>query len=228
MLMIDTLHPYLIPLKKRFESSANVENAGKMRSYLKDQFVFYGINAAERRDLMKEHAIHEGQPEVEEIPQIVKDAWELAHREYQYIALDMLMANIKKMPPSTIKLVERCITKKSWWDTVDMLATNCAGPLLKNEPELREKINEKWISSKNMWLNRSALLFQIKYRKDTDQKMLFSNIDAMIEHDDFFIKKAIGWALREYAKTNPEEVRKFVKRTPELSELSKREALRNI
>lgn len=228
MLMIDTLHPYLIPLKKRLEAKANVDNAVKMRAYLKDQFVFYGINASDRRELMKAHAKHEGKPELEDIPQIVTDAWELAHREYQYFALDLLMNNVKKMPAETIKLVEKCITKKSWWDTVDMLATNCAGPLLKGDAELREKINTKWIGSKNMWLNRAALLFQIKYKKDTDQKMLFSNIDAMIEHDDFFIRKAIGWALREHGKAFPEEVKKFVKNTPELSELSKREALRNL
>ena len=228
MIMIDTLHPYLIPLKKRFESLADVDNAAKMRAYMKDQFVFYGIKAGDRRDLIKDHEVCEGKPKVEEIAQIVTDSWELAHREYQYVALDLLMGNIKKMPKDTIKLVERCITKKSWWDTVDMLAIHCAGPLLRAHPDCIEKTNEKWVCSKNKWLNRSALLFQVKYKEATDQIMLFENIEKMCGHDDFFTRKAIGWALREHGKTFPKEVKRFVKETPQLSELSKREALRNI
>lgn len=228
MIMIETLHPYLIPIKKRFESLANVDSASKMRAYMKDQFVFYGINAKDRRDLMKELQVSEGKAEAADIPQIVSDAWDLAQREYQYVALDMLMVHAKSMDKDGLKLIEKCITKKSWWDTVDMLAIHCAGPLLKAHPELIEKTNEKWISSKNTWLNRSALLFQVKYKEETDQEMLYDNIEKMCDKDDFFTRKAIGWALREHAKTFPKEVKAFVKDTPHLSELSKREALRNI
>ena len=228
MIMIDTLHPYLIPLKKRFESLTDVDSAQRMRAYMKDKFVFYGINATERRDLIKDHNRSEGKPEVKDIPRIVGDAWELAQREYQYVALDLLMGNIKRMDKEHLKLIEKCITKKSWWDTVDMLAIHCAGPLLKANPELIEKTNEKWISSKNSWLNRTALLFQVKYKEETDQSLLFDNIEKMCDKDDFFTRKAIGWALREHGKTFPKEVKKFVKETPQLSELSKREALRNL
>ncbi len=228
MIMIDTIHPYLVPLKKRFESLADVDNAAKMRAYMKDQFVFYGINASDRRDLIKDHEKCEGKPKLEDVVQIVTDSWELAHREYQYVALDLFMGNVKKMPIETIKLVEKCITRKSWWDTVDMLAIHCAGPLLRANPDCLVKTNEKWISSKNKWLNRSALLFQIRYKEATDRTMLFDNIEKMCDHDDFFTRKAIGWALREHGKTYPKEVKRFVKDTPHLSELSKREALRNI
>lgn len=228
MIMIDTLHPYLIPLKKHFEAKADVENASKMRAYMKDQFVFYGIKATERRELMKDHRKNEGIPTTEDIPLIVADAWNLAHREYQYFALDLLARNIEDMPKTTIKLVEKCMVKKSWWDTVDMLAIHCAGPLMKGDTELSAKVNEKWIGSKNKWLNRAALIFQIKYKEDTDQALLFENIEKMCDHDDFFTRKAIGWALREHGKTFPAAVKKFVKETPHLSELSKREALRNL
>ena len=119
------------------------------------------------------------------------------------------------------------ITHKSWWDTVDFIAANLVGPYFKSFPGQREKITGKWLSSNNMWLQRSVLLFQLKYKDSLDTDFLADTIHSLTGSEEFFINKAIGWILREYSKTNPQWVRQFVQATS-LHPLSKREGLRLI
>ena len=126
-----------------------------------------------------------------------------------------------------INLMEYMIVKKSWWDTVDHAASDLTGPYFKLFPEQIIKITGRWNGSDNFWLQRSSIMFQKKYRKDTDTLLLSKYILLHTDSKEFFIQKAIGWALREYGKTDQAWVKRFVQQN-KLSPLSKREALKSI
>jgi 3-methyladenine DNA glycosylase AlkD len=111
---------------------------------------------------------------------------------------------------------------------VDLLAGHAVGSLFKRFPKVKEKYLKKWRKSDSIWLRRTTLLFQLGYKKDTDFDLLCELVKENLGSDEFFINKAIGWALRQYAHTNPAPVKKFVKATKELHPLSRREALKNI
>jgi 3-methyladenine DNA glycosylase AlkD len=124
-----------------------------------------------------------------------------------------------------INLLEHIITSKSWWDTIDFIASNLAGHYFKLFPDQRWPICEKWLLGDNIWLHRSALLFQLKYKTEVDTELLKHIIRRLLGSNEFFINKAIGWMLREYSKTNPDWVLGFVERHT-LHKLSRREALK--
>ena len=129
------------------------------------------------------------------------------------------------MDENPIEFIEFMIVNKPWWDTVDWVASHHAGTYFKMFPHLIREKTGAWMNSENIWLQRSALLFQLKYKRHTDEKLLFDYILKLKDSKEFFIRKAIGWALREYSKTAPESVVHFVE-TTELSGLSRREALK--
>jgi 3-methyladenine DNA glycosylase AlkD len=133
----------------------------------------------------------------------------------------------RKAGPGLLELATFMITHKSWWDSVDFISPNIAGVVLKKYPELIPDQVEAWMQSGNMWLQRTCLLFQMKYRMDTDKDLLFSLCVRLSGHKDFFIRKAIGWSLREYSKRNPTAVLEFVN-THTISALSFREAVKRI
>ncbi|MBS1655677.1 MAG: DNA alkylation repair protein, partial [Bacteroidetes bacterium] len=120
-----------------------------------------------------------------------------------------------------------CITHKSWWDSVDQMASDCTGPFFLMYPELTKEVTGKWNRSNNIWLQRSSILFQKAYRVKTDTALLTKYILYCKGSDEFFVRKAIGWALREYSKTDPGWVVKFCKQN-KLHPLSHREALKRI
>lgn len=124
-------------------------------------------------------------------------------------------------------MMEFCLTHKSWWDSVDHIASEWLGSYFKQFPEKIAAVTGKWNRSDNIWLQRSSIMFQKSYKKDTDTVLLASYILHCKDSDEFFIRKAIGWALREYSKTDPGWVKKFVQQQA-LSPLSKREALKRI
>jgi len=124
-----------------------------------------------------------------------------------------------------MSLFEYMVTHKSWWDTIDFIAVKLMGAYFKMYPEEIEVYIEKWLKSNNIWLQRCALLFQLKYKEGLDTNLLKYVINSLLGSKEFFINKAIGWVLREYSRTNPKWVREFVDKT-ELNPLSRREALR--
>lgn len=221
------MHPYLVPLRATFEQHADSENAAAMRAYMKDRFPFFGIKAPERRALQQVHLALQGMPDIEELPGIARSAFAQPERELHYAAVDLLVKHAKKLKPDHLPLLEQLITTQSWWDTVDALAVHGVGAVLKKHPAAIEEWNARWLESDHLWLNRTAILFQNRWKEETDQALLFANIDRHSAHTDFFIRKAIGWALREYGKTAPGAVLEFV-RSRKLSPLSEREAVRNL
>jgi 3-methyladenine DNA glycosylase AlkD len=158
---------------------------------------------------------------------IIERLWEMPQREFQYFGVDLLEKNVKNSDNSNLLLIEFMITNKSWWDTVDSIAIRVVGGLFKNQPELTIPYTEKWMASGNIWLQRTAILFQLKYKSNTDTDLLFKYILELKGSTEFFINKAIGWALREHSKTDPCLVIKFAD-SHSLSALSRREALKVI
>jgi 3-methyladenine DNA glycosylase AlkD len=221
------MHSYLLPLLSDFEAGRNPENAFWMKKYMKNQFEFYGIKTPDRRVMLRSFLKNYGMPPAEELKPVVMECWAHEYRDWQYVAMSLMLIYIKKPERDIIRLLEFMIVNKSWWDTVDGVAGWLVGPLFKKFPDLIEPETEKWMNSGNIWLQRSCLLFQISYKKNTDSEILFRFIEQLSGESSFWIRKAIGWVLREYSKTDPAAVVKFVN-THQLSALSRKEALRRV
>jgi len=222
------IHPYLKPLLSNYQARRDPARAVQMKKYMKDQFEFYGIGTPARRTMMSAHIKEYGLPDWSYIEDISRNLWEMDERECQFTLLDLLNRMKKNLSPRDLPLLEYLIITKSWWDTVDGLAAWMVGELFKRHPELIDPTTSKWMKTGNIWLQRSCLLFQLKYKKDTDLDLLFGFIGTLSGHKSFWIRKAIGWTLREYSKTDPQTVQEYVNKHPELSGLSKREALKVI
>jgi 3-methyladenine DNA glycosylase AlkD len=216
---------YITELKKHFQAHANPTAADSMRAYMRNLFPFLGIKSPLRRQLQQEFYSDFGLPELEDLSSTLIDLWALPEREYQYTASELLGRFEKKLPPEFIDTIETLLTTKSWWDTVDTLASNTVGTHFKRYPSIREATLAKWRKSEDFWLRRTCILFQLKYKSDTDFDLLKAIIYENLGSQEFFINKAIGWALRQYTRVDPEGVREFVAET-QLSPLSAREALK--
>lgn len=219
---------FSIDLEKTFQENSNLENAVAMENYMKNHFSFYGIKTEKRRTLFKE-VWKENQIEISENARsIAKELYLKKQRELHYCGIEILMKELKKKYQiEDISLIEFLIVTHSWWDSVDVISKYILGEYLMQFPEETEIVIERFSNSENMWLNRSAILFQLGYKQKTNPDLLFALCQKHSNYDEFFIRKAIGWALREYAKTNPSAVRRFVE-TNNLKTLSKKEALKNI
>ena len=217
--------PYLRPLVSLFEQNRDPSDAVAMAKYMRDQFEFLGIKSPQRRELATRFILENGYPEITQLSEVSRALWAQPAREYQYFAVDLLDKKVKQLTEDFIGLSEYLVITKSWWDTVDGLATHVIGGLMRRYPELQADWMQQWRRSENFWLRRTAILFQLNYKKHTDFSLLCSIIEENLESGEFFIQKAVGWALRQYSKTDATAVRDFVKNTS-LAPLSEREALK--
>ncbi len=220
------VHPYWQALIESFEASADASKAVAMEQYMRNQFACYGLPSPQRNQLQTAFIKQYGLPEVDALAEIIHNAWQLPQREMQYAAMFILQKSIKKLPVTAIKLFEELIIEKSWWDTIDYIAPSLVGTHFLRFPEIRDETLNKWMLSGNFWLQRSSLIFQLKYKEQTDEALLFELCRELAGEKEFFIRKAIGWALRQYARTAPQAVQQFVHST-DLQPLSKREALKH-
>ncbi len=147
--------------------------------------------------------------------------YDMPEREFQYLAIDYMDKVKDLFKPDHMEKIEKLITTKSWWDTVDYI-NRIVGYIAMKYPRIKETTIERWIYSDNIWLKRVSIIFQLKYKGKTDTEFLKKAILYNSQTDEFFINKAIGWALREYSKTNKEWVRDFIENN-ELSQLSVKE-----
>ncbi len=216
---------YLEPLLKLYDENRNTEKASYMKKYLKNKFEFFGLMKDRRVALEKEFYSKYGKPEYAEIADTVKQLWTYPERECQHTAIVLSGKYVGDADDEFLDLIEYMILNKSWWDTVDFIATKHAGTYLNKRPDKIKQVTWKWMSSGELWLQRSALLFQLNYKKDTDFDLMKSYILELAHSKEFFIRKAIGWVLREYSKTNAAEVIDFVKEAP-ITNFSKTEALK--
>ncbi|CAI9395198.1 hypothetical protein BACSP_00912 [Bacillus sp. T2.9-1] len=224
---MDVTNNYVEELVKLYTQHMDRDYAEWSENYLRNQFAFLGIRTPIRRKLTKQFFREYGVPTKENLKDIIFILWERSEREYQKAALDILEKVKKELTPDDMPWLSSLLVKKSWWDTVDVLSPHIMGNLFTIYPELIAQYADQWIVDDNFWLQRSALLYQLYYKKRTDEKRLFQYILSRADSDEFFVQKAIGWVLREYAKTNPVAVRDFVSFN-DLKPLSRREALKNL
>lgn len=220
-------HPYLKEIKKIFEANADATIAEGAKAYMLHQFEFYGLKTPLRRTLSK--AFYKTHPILNhnELSILIKECFEEPKRELHYFAIELLGHHKKLWSKKTLTLIEWMITHYSWWESVDSTNTHVISKFFLQFPEYIETYTYKWNRSKNKWLKRMSILFQLTYRDKTNTKLLSEYIEHCITEEDFFIRKAIGWSLRAYAYTDAKWVKAFVKTHPQLSNLSKREALKH-
>ena len=219
---------FILALETAFTANKNPENAFAMAKYMRNNFPFFGIKTEERRLIFKE-IWKENKEEVSANARaIALDLYSKQEREFHYCAIEILIKELKgNYKKEDIQLIEKLITTNSWWDSVDTIAKYILGEYLLEFPLESKNVIGRFSKSENMWLNRSAILFQLGYKQKTNADFLFSECLKQAHSKEFFIQKAIGWALREYAKSNPEIVRQFVENS-NLKPLSTKEALKNI
>jgi 3-methyladenine DNA glycosylase AlkD len=207
---------------------AKPDQVEAMAAYMKHRFAFLGVKAPEVRLAAKTTMAAGKNAEGAELITFADRCWEQPEREFQYVGCQMLRKWVAALEPAHLSDLERLIVTKSWWDTVDALAAWSVGPLVRANRSLVE-VMDRWIEHDNMWLARTAILHQLSYKADTDADRLFSYAERRAEDTEFFIRKAIGWALRQYARQEPDEVRSFVAANEDrLSGLTKREALKHL
>jgi 3-methyladenine DNA glycosylase AlkD len=220
-----TANPYYEHIRSVFSELANAEIAEQQIRYMKNHFDFFGIKAPIWQPALKNTFNEIGILSGEELRDFITTCFEDDCREMQYAAIEMAQKAIKKQPEDFIHVLEYMIRNKSWWDSVDWIAT-LVGIHFQRYPHLIQPITEQWMDSDYLWLQRICIIFQLKYKEKTDLDLLSKYILATAHSKDFFLQKAAGWALRDLSRKNPDFVRNFVAQNPQLSPLTKREALR--
>jgi 3-methyladenine DNA glycosylase AlkD len=223
--LADTL---LERLTATYAAAADPQRAVSMRAYMKDIAPFLGLTTPERRALSRTVVAGTPRPDEADCTALAVRCWQLPEREYQYFAVDYLRRHVERLTSGFLPVARHLVATVSWWDTVDLLASHVVGGLVAADPVLKADM-DAWIEDEDLWVARTALLHQLRYKEATDTERLFAYCLRQSGHPDFFIRKAIGWCLREYARTDPAAVRAFVGREREgLAPLAVREALKNI
>jgi 3-methyladenine DNA glycosylase AlkD len=202
--------------------------APAMAGYMRDQFAFLGVASPGQVDAYR--AATAGLPRhlpEDVVTGVTEELWRRPEREFQYVGCRLANrhAAARTTTATFLPVVEGLISRKPWWDTVDILATHAAGDLVRRHRELRPTM-DAWLAGDDLWLTRAALLHMNRWKAEADQAWLFAACLHRADHPDFFIRKAIGWALREHSKTDPAAVTTFVDEHRDvLSGLSRREAM---
>ena len=205
------------------KDNANPSQAIDMSAYMRDQFQFFGIKSPLRKELVREiKAVVKPTPS-KDYQEFIQLLWDDPHRECQYMATDLMGTIKKKLEVDWIDFLEQLIITKPWWDTVDFLAPNLLGNIFSRNLEIGHKYTDRWIESDNIWLQRSALIYQLRYKDKVDFDRLTRYILLRKDSKEFFVQKAAGWALRQYSKFEPEMVRDFLGSHDDLAKLTVRE-----
>jgi 3-methyladenine DNA glycosylase AlkD len=224
-------HPLIREVRSALKKAANPEKAPQMQAYMKSAMPFRGVSGPIQKSLWRQ--IFPAHP-------LTAAAWrdvaltlwrEASFREERYaaIALTDLPVYRSFRDRSALPMLEEMIVTGAWWDLVDPLATHHLGDVLRTDRRGVSTLMRRWADDADMWKRRAAILCQIRFKRDTDLDLLYACIEPNLPHTDFFIRKAIGWALRQYAWTDPKEVTRYVDANRDrLAGLSIREALKNI
>ena len=207
-------------LLENLKAVANPDDAGAMKAYMKNKFEFLGVKTPARRKLAK--AFFKQQTDSVIDWNFINEAWNNPYRELQYASLDYLESRKKLLIPSDLSHLKKLAQTKSWWDTIDFL-DRLVGSIIDRFPETKEII-VAWSCDEDIWLRRLAIDHQLLRKEETDTELLEKILVNNLGQTEFFINKAIGWALRDYSKTNPDWVRDFIERhRAEMATLSIRE-----
>jgi 3-methyladenine DNA glycosylase AlkD len=226
-------HPLVRAVRAALKAHADPEKAPQMQAYMKSQMPYYGVSAPVQRTIWRDLFAAHPLTSCDEVRAIALELWRGARfREERYaaIALTDLRRYAECQDAAAVPMYEEMIVMGAWWDYVDAIATHHLGNVLRRDPRRMKPLMRRWArATDSMWKRRAAILCQVRFRADTDLDLLYDCIEPNLPHKDFFIRKAIGWALRQYAWSDAREVKRFVaaNRT-RLNPLSVREALKNV
>ena len=216
----------LFNIIKELEARANTARALDMSRYMKNKFSFFGIQAPIRDEICKPY-FKEAKKEMKIDWDFVEYCWQHEKRECQYVAAHYLKGMQKFLEITDFEKLKKLVIKKAWWDTVDIL-DRIIGSLIYRDETLKKEIL-KWSVDDNIWLRRVAIDHQLLRKEKTDTDLLEKILINNLNHTEFFINKAIGWALRDYSKTNPQWVKDFIEKYKNnMASLSIREASKYI
>ena len=202
-----------------------------MQSYMKSTMPYYGVTSPQVDAVCKKVFAENPFPSCVEWRTAILELWRGArHREERYVAIRLISLKRHRecWSPDLMPMLEEMVVSGAWWDYVDALA-QVVGEVLRSHPKKIRPVMRAWSTDANLWKRRVSIICQLSFKRDTDLELLYANIEPNLSDRDFFIRKAIGWALRQYAWTNPLEVTRYVRdHEAQLSGLSRREALKNI
>lgn len=214
-------------LRRALTAAADPAKAPQMAAYLRHHFTFLGVNATDRRAATRDFVADGRGATSSQLLDAATACWALPEREFHQVGTDLLVRWVRSIDSPDLGRIEHLIRTNSWWDTVDALAVNVVGPMVTADGALSATM-DRWIDD-DLWIARTAILHQLKFRERTDADRLFAYVDRRGADTEFFLRKASGWALREYAKTDPDAVRAYVgSRGDRLSGLTRREALKHL
>jgi len=223
---------FLSRVRAELQRIADPRKAPFMQAYMKSAMPYHGVPAPALRVACKQLFLEIDLPTHELWTKLVLDLWRAAeYREERYVAIALTGHKRAAAFQTTaaMPLYEEIIVTGAWWDFVDDVASHRVGPILRDFPAPMRKKMLAWSKSDNLWKRRTSIICQLGSKQDTDLDLLYACVELSLDSKEFFLQKAIGWALRQYAWTNPAEVKRYVKRNASrLSPLSRREALKNL
>lgn len=207
---------------------ADPDKAEPMAAYTKYRFNYLGVSAGDRRNVAKDWTKAAKHTDADELVDFASLLWTSPFREVHYVGMDAIRAGAQALSAEHLPAVRALIEATPWWDTVDSLAIHTVGPMVRNHAAL-EAVMDEWVHDPNLWIVRTAILHQLMYKESIDAERLFGYCEIHAEHSNFFIRKAIGWALRQHARIAPGDVREFVElQRDRFSGLTVREALKHL
>jgi 3-methyladenine DNA glycosylase AlkD len=225
---MQTLLELLPQLRADLSSAADPDRAPGMQAYMKGVAPFLGVSAPHRRGVQRPLLLSARSRSADELLDFADACWDQPEREFQYVAVDLLRKGVGGLRSSDLGRITHLLRTKPWWDTIDPLAAWVVGPLVLADPAL-VNVMDAWINDDNFWVARTAILHQLSFAARTDAARLFGYTDQRAADTEFFVRKALGWALRQYARVAPNEVRSYVEsRGSVLSGLTRREALKHL
>ncbi len=214
-------------LRHDLEEVADPTKVEGMQAYMKDRFVYLGVISPDRKTASSALLKAVRLATEEELFVFAEACFDEPEREFHYVAVDALRRGAKTMSAASLPRVRALVETHSWWDTVDSLASNTVGPMVANHPALGLEM-DNWIDEPNIWVARVALIHQLKFKDEADPDRIFGYALKRAADTEFFIRKAIGWSLRQHARVDPDAVLAFVTANDDkLSGLTKREALKH-
>jgi 3-methyladenine DNA glycosylase AlkD len=225
------VHPIVERLRADLAAQADPSAALEMQRYMKSEMPFRGVAKPARERLLKDAVAARPLTDPASLDAVVRELWDGAEfREERYLALSLTghRRYLQWLDPSWVPLLRHWIVTGSWWDFTDEIASRRIGPLLRAHPDALRPVIRAWITDPDRWLRRTSVICQLQAAGSIDIALLTDAIEANIADPDFFLRKGIGWALRQHARVDPDWVRAFVDDHPGLSPLSRREAVRHL
>ena len=224
-----TANQFATNLRELLAAQADPARAVPMAAYMKQRFVFFGIPTPARRAAVKAQVASLGRaPDADGQLAMAEALWNFEERECQYVAVDLLVKFAARFEARHEPQLAMLVQAKAWWDSVDLIAAHVYGSLCRRAPELRARV-DGYATHADLWLRRVAILHQLNYAGETDRARLDAILAANLDHPDFFIRKAMGWALRQFARHDANWVRSWLQaHADRVSGLTRREAMKHL